>query len=68
MWPIEGMPKFLQWLSLTMPITVPGKSLREIMQKGTDLDEPEVYSGFLVVTVWIFALAFICLLQLRYKS
>ncbi|XP_033343782.1 ABC transporter G family member 20-like isoform X1 [Bombus vosnesenskii] len=67
-WPIEGMPKFLQWLSLTMPITVPGKSLREIMQKGTDLDEPEVYSGFLVVTVWIFALAFICLLQLRYKS
>ncbi|XP_043601858.1 ABC transporter G family member 20-like isoform X3 [Bombus pyrosoma] len=68
LWPIEGMPKFLQWFSLTMPITVPGNSLREIMQKGTDLDEPEVYSGFLVIAMWIFALTSICLLRLRYKS
>ena len=67
-WPIEGMPKFLRWLSLTMPITIPGNSLRQIMEKGTDLDELEVYSGFLVVTVWIFVLASICLFRLRYKS
>ncbi|XP_071867189.1 ABC transporter G family member 23 [Bombus fervidus] len=67
-WPIEGMPKFLRWLSLTMPITIPGNALRQIMQKGTDLDKLEVYSGFLVVTVWIFALASICLFRLRYKS
>ncbi|XP_003401418.2 ABC transporter G family member 20 isoform X1 [Bombus terrestris] len=68
LWPIEGMPKVLRWFSLTMPITVPGKSLREIMQKGTDFDEPEVFSGFLVVIVWILALTSICLFQLRYKS
>ncbi|KAK9308730.1 hypothetical protein QLX08_001347 [Tetragonisca angustula] len=64
-WPIEGMPKALKWLSLTLPITIPGNTLREIMHKGTDFDNPDVYLGFLVISAWIFGLLFICLFQLK---
>ncbi|KAF3423827.1 hypothetical protein E2986_12469 [Frieseomelitta varia] len=67
-WPIEGMPKALKWLSLTLPMTIPGNALREIMHKGTDFDDPNVYSGFLVISAWIFGLLFICLFQLKRKG
>ncbi|KAK1136980.1 hypothetical protein K0M31_001508 [Melipona bicolor] len=64
-WPIEGMPKVIKWFSLSLPITVPGNTLREIMHKGTDFDDPDVYSGFLVISAWILALLSICLFQLK---
>lgn len=67
-WPVEGMPKFLKWISLVLPITVPGISLRGVLEKGTSVNEPEVYSGFLVLSGWIMAFIILCLLQLRAKS
>lgn len=67
-WPIEGMPKILRWFSLGLPLTIPGISLRGILQKGSTVNEPEVYTGFLVVTVWIVSLVSICLYQLKVKA
>lgn len=64
-WPIEGMPKVIKWFSLSLPLTVPGNTLREIMHKGTNFDNPNVYSGFLVISAWILALLSICLFQLK---
>ncbi|XP_017878131.1 ABC transporter G family member 20-like [Ceratina calcarata] len=66
-WPIEGIPKFLRWFSLFLPLTIPGNSLRGILQKGNTVDEPEVYIGFIIVTVWIASLVLICLYQLKTK-
>lgn len=67
-WPVEGMPKFLRWISLVLPITLPGISLRGVLEKGTSVNEPEVYNGFLVLSGWIMAFIILCLLQLRAKS
>ncbi|CAD1472948.1 unnamed protein product, partial [Heterotrigona itama] len=64
-WPIEGMPKVLKWFSLMLPMTVPGNTLREIMHKGTDFHDPDVYSGFLVISAWILGLLVISLFQLK---
>ncbi|CAL7937627.1 unnamed protein product [Xylocopa violacea] len=67
MWPIEGMPKFLRWFSLTLPLTTPGISLRGVLEKGSSVNEPEVYTGILVVTAWIVGFISLCLFQLRSK-
>ncbi|XP_076240281.1 ABC transporter G family member 20 [Calliopsis andreniformis] len=67
-WPIEGMPKVLRWLSLSLPLTIPGISLRGVLEKGSSMDEPEVYSGFLVLAAWIVGFIVLCLFQLRSKS
>ncbi|KAG7190251.1 hypothetical protein KM043_006370 [Ampulex compressa] len=67
-WPVEGMPKLLRWLSFTLPTTIPGISLRGVMDKGYPMSEPEVYSGFLVVGVWITCLVLVSLYGLRSKS
>ncbi|XP_076631467.1 ABC transporter G family member 20 [Colletes latitarsis] len=68
LWPVEGMPKVLKWLSLSLPVTIPGTSLRGVMEKGKSINEPEVYTGFLVLSGWILGLTSICLFHLRSKS
>ncbi|XP_078032494.1 ABC transporter G family member 23 [Augochlora pura] len=67
-WPVEGMPKFLRWISLFLPITLPGISLRGVLEKGTSINDPEVYSGFLVLSAWILFFIGLCLIWLRSKS
>ncbi|XP_076173781.1 ABC transporter G family member 20 [Ptiloglossa arizonensis] len=64
-WPIEGMPKSLQWFSLTLPVTVPGISLRAVLEKGSSISEPEVYTGLLVISGWILVFIMICLFRLK---
>lgn len=67
-WPIEGMPTILQWLSMTLPTTIPGLSLRNILDKGYSLDDPQVYQGFLVIFGWTTVLVVFCFFGLRAKS
>ncbi|CAK9808490.1 ABC transporter G family member 20 [Anthophora quadrimaculata] len=67
-WPIEGMPAVLRWFSLSLPLTTPGMSLRAVLEKGYALDEPEVFTGVLVVLAWIACFTGICLFQLRVKT
>ncbi|XP_015434840.1 PREDICTED: ABC transporter G family member 23-like [Dufourea novaeangliae] len=67
-WPVEGMPKFLRWFSLSLPLTLPGISLRGVLEKGSSVNEPEVYQGFLVLAAWIVGFISLCLFQLRSKS
>lgn len=66
-WPIEGMPTPLRWFSLSLPITLPGISMRGLLEKGTSVKEPEVYTGFLVLLAWIVGFVSLCLFQLRPK-
>ena len=66
-WPVEGMPWLLRWISLILPLTMPGISLRAVMEKGSSIVDPEVYSGFLVVLAWIVSFVAFCLYQLKSK-
>ncbi|KAG8038442.1 hypothetical protein G9C98_006138 [Cotesia typhae] len=67
-WPIEGMPNFLQWISFIMPTTIPGLAVRNIIDKGYEIGNPQVYQGFLVVAGWITILVLLCFLGMRTKK
>ncbi|KOC58957.1 ABC transporter G family member 23 [Habropoda laboriosa] len=49
-------------------VFLPGISLRAVLEKGNALDDPEVFTGFLVVSAWIAGFIAMCLIQLRVKS
>ncbi|XP_031844822.1 ABC transporter G family member 20 [Nomia melanderi] len=68
MWPVEGMPKLLRWISLSLPLTLPGISLRGVLEKGRTFYDPEVYHGFMVLSAWILGFIILCLFQLRSKA
>ena len=34
-WPLEGMPKWLQYISAALPATYPAEAMRAIMGRGT---------------------------------
>ncbi|XP_046742302.1 ABC transporter G family member 20-like isoform X1 [Diprion similis] len=67
-WPMEGMPVFLQWISRILPTTLPSLSMRAMLEKGYSIDEFEVYIGFLIIAAWTVALMISCILALRSKT
>ncbi|XP_016921692.1 ABC transporter G family member 20-like [Apis cerana] len=66
-WPIEAMPMGLRWFGLSMPVTMPGISLRKVMQKGISIDKPEIFTGFFVIIGWILGLLMFSLFLLKKK-
>ncbi|XP_059048444.1 ABC transporter G family member 23-like [Achroia grisella] len=68
LWPLEGMSMGLRYVALTLPFTIPSKSLRDIMEKGYTIADPTVYYGFLVTVAWIVISLLLCLLRLKYKK
>ncbi|KAJ2941532.1 hypothetical protein O0L34_g14584 [Tuta absoluta] len=68
LWPLEGMSDGLRYIALTLPFTIPSKSLRDIMEKGYTLADPSVYQGFLVTIAWIVITLALCLLRLKLKK
>ncbi|XP_048486543.1 ABC transporter G family member 20 isoform X2 [Plutella xylostella] len=68
LWPVEGMYQGVRALALTLPFTIPIKSLRDIMEKGATMADPIVYQGYLVTLAWISFTLAICYLRLRYQK
>ncbi|XP_014480712.1 PREDICTED: ABC transporter G family member 23-like [Dinoponera quadriceps] len=68
LWPIEGMPKVLRWISYVMPMTLPTMSLREVIDKGQSIYELNVYRGLFVLCGWSLFFFIVCLVGLRSKS
>ncbi|XP_053947135.1 ABC transporter G family member 23 isoform X1 [Anastrepha ludens] len=66
-WPIEGMPIVLRYISLCLPLTLATTSLRSILTRGWAITEKAVYSGFLSTLAWIFGFLILTLLVLRAK-
>lgn len=66
-WPIEAMPMGLRWFALSMPVSMPGISLRKVMQKGISIDKPEIFTGFFVIIGWILGLLMFSLFLLKKK-
>ncbi|CAB0037804.1 unnamed protein product [Trichogramma brassicae] len=65
LWPAEGMPTFLRLISLTLPTTIPSYAFRALVDKGMLVNEPEVYSGFIVASIWIVIYIGTCLYSLK---
>ncbi|XP_036323033.1 ABC transporter G family member 23 isoform X2 [Rhagoletis pomonella] len=66
-WPIEGMPIVLRYISLCLPLTLATTSLRSILTRGWAITEKAVYSGFLSTLAWILGFLILTLLVLRAK-
>ncbi|XP_030757692.1 ABC transporter G family member 20 isoform X2 [Sitophilus oryzae] len=66
-WPIEGMPTVLRYISTFLPLTLATTSLRAMMTRGWSFLEPDVYYGFLSTIVWIVLFLTISLIVLRIK-
>ncbi|XP_011700769.1 PREDICTED: ABC transporter G family member 20-like isoform X2 [Wasmannia auropunctata] len=67
-WPLEGMPKALRWLSYALPTTLPSESMRGILYKGYSMSDSQVYIGFIISIAWILLYFVIIFLGLRSKS
>ncbi|XP_026323180.1 ABC transporter G family member 20-like [Hyposmocoma kahamanoa] len=68
LWPLEAMSTVLRAIALTLPFTIPSKSLRDIMEKGHGITDSSVYTGFIVTLVWIGFMLALCLLRLKLKK
>ncbi|XP_055325391.1 ABC transporter G family member 23 [Sitodiplosis mosellana] len=68
LWPLEGMPQLLRDFALLLPFTIPTISVRNILSKGMPITNPNVYSGFIVIFLWIAGFFFLCLAGLRRKK
>ncbi|XP_049880601.1 ABC transporter G family member 20-like [Pectinophora gossypiella] len=68
LWPLEAMSDGLRFIALTLPFTIPSRSLRDVMEKGYTITDPSVYNGFLVTVAWIVITLALCLLRLKYKK
>lgn len=66
-WPIEGMPLVLRYISTFLPLTLATTSLRAMMTRGWSLVEPDVYFGFISTGVWIVLFLTISLVALKIK-
>ncbi|KYN29987.1 ABC transporter G family member 20, partial [Trachymyrmex cornetzi] len=67
-WPVEGMPKGLRWISYALPTTLPSISLRGVIYKGYSISESQVYIGFLLSAGWILCSFMVTVLGVRSKS
>ena len=45
LWPLEGMPGWLQVISMFLPNTMACQAMRDIMLRGWDIFHQEVYLG-----------------------
>ncbi|KAJ8938909.1 hypothetical protein NQ318_008662 [Aromia moschata] len=66
-WPIEGMPTVLRYISTFLPLTLATTSLRSMMTRGWSMLEPDVYYGFISTIVWIALFLTISLVVLKFK-
>jgi len=53
LWPLEGMPGWLQIISRLLPNTLACQAMRDVMLRGWDIVTPTVYLGVLSSSIWI---------------
>lgn len=66
-WPIEGMPTILRYVSLFLPLTMATTSLRSMLTRGWSIQQPDVYNGFISTILWIVIFLTISLIVLKVK-
>ncbi|KAL1137921.1 hypothetical protein AAG570_009616 [Ranatra chinensis] len=66
-WPVEGMPVVLRYVSACLPLTMATTSLRSMLTRGWTIVESDVYLGFISTIIWIVLFLTISLLVLKFK-
>ncbi|QQP36934.1 ATP-binding cassette sub-family G member 20, partial [Caligus rogercresseyi] len=66
-WPLEGMPKELRYVSYALPQTLACEAMRGILSRGWNLEWPQVANGFLVTLAWIAVFQIVSALILRIR-
>ncbi|XP_011307965.1 ABC transporter G family member 20 isoform X1 [Fopius arisanus] len=66
-WPVEGMPTALRYVSQGLPLTMATTSLRSMLTRGWTISEPDVYNGFISTIIWIAVFLTISMLVLKFK-
>lgn len=67
-WPLEGMPMVLRYLSVVLPFTKPSFAMRDVISKGYTWMDPSVFSG-LSVSIFYSALSIVlCIVGLNYRK
>ncbi|CAL8138000.1 unnamed protein product [Orchesella dallaii] len=54
-WPLEGLPRILQYFAYVLPCTLASDSVRSIVNRGWGFTHPKVWPGFAVTFAWIAA-------------
>ncbi|XP_072378320.1 ABC transporter G family member 23-like [Diabrotica undecimpunctata] len=67
MWPIEGMPPALRFISKCTPVTIPIESFRNVFKKGWSLENFEVYNGVCVALIWTLFFASLSVIMIKRK-
>lgn len=68
LWPMEGMPIYLRYISYVLPQTYAVESLRNIFARGWGIEREEVYWGVVISFAWIFALISVSLFIIRVRK
>lgn len=68
LWPLEGMPIYLQYLSRILPCTFAGEALRSVFTRGVGYSHPSVYPGFISVSIWIVIYWTLNIVVQKYKA
>lgn len=66
-WPVEGMPTVLRYVSHGLPLTMATTALRSMLTRGWSITEPDVYKGFVSTITWIAVFLTISMLVLKFK-
>ncbi|XP_050435572.1 ABC transporter G family member 23-like [Adelges cooleyi] len=67
-WPVEGMPKVLWYVSYCLPLTTATTSLRSILSRGWGLLDDGVYLGFVSTALWILLFLSLSMAIFKYKN
>ncbi|KAG5345492.1 ABCGN protein, partial [Acromyrmex charruanus] len=66
-WPVEGMPTILRYISQGLPLTMATTALRSMLTRGWSITESNVYNGYISTIIWIIVFLTISLLVLKFK-
>ncbi|GAB6022187.1 hypothetical protein CHUAL_006322 [Chamberlinius hualienensis] len=67
MWPLEGVPYIIRYLSMGMPSTLPVQSMRDIINRGWGIGYVSVKLGILLSIVWSVVLLSVCVVTFHLK-
>lgn len=66
LWPVEGIPMYVRWLSYVLPLTLPAEAFRSVMSKGWGFTHPSVLLGILASSCWTVVFLAITVFTFRY--
>ena len=64
-WPLEAIPKGLDYISLALPTTWAASAMRSVMLRGWGMEHPVLWQAVLVILAWAVVFLFGSILGIR---